>query len=75
MTIVKIETEEELREFAAEALHILVNLRHSKDFWSMHFGAPAKDTMKRWEARADKFLEDHGVTDSKNLKAIQVVRS
>jgi hypothetical protein len=47
----------ELMELAREALHILVNVRHHTKYWDEHYGALAKTAKKKWEARADDFLE------------------
>lgn len=44
-------------ELAREALHILNNLRHHTKYWDEHYGALAKDAKKKWEKRADEFLE------------------
>lgn len=72
MITVKVDSEDDLKDFAAEALHILVNLRHSKNFWNIHFGSQARDRMAYWEDQADKLLAKHGINEQHRLESIKV---
>lgn len=69
MTIT-ITSEEELKEVAAKAIHLLVNLRNAQKKWEDDFGSELKLVKKNWETKADNFiseLETKGHT-SHNLK-------
>lgn len=42
-----------------EAATILNRLRYTTKFWEEHYGFPAKEAKKRWEAQADKWILEH----------------
>lgn len=57
MIKVKINTEEELKEFAEEAIRIMVNLRYWTKRWSVEYGSMTKDKKVLWERKADELLQ------------------
>lgn len=42
---------------ASEMAHILLNLRAATKRWEVEYGSGPKDLKKKWEKRADDYLE------------------
>lgn len=57
MMTIKITSEEELKQVAAELLHVMVNLRHYSKAWHEYHGGALLATKKTWEIRADELLK------------------
>ncbi len=71
---IRVEGEDELQKFAAEAAHILVNLRHYQDRWEGESGHRAEDknARKAWEKRADEFLGKYKVSKTNKVSHIKI---
>jgi transcription antitermination factor NusG len=73
MVTVIINGEKELEDFAKEALKIIVNMRETKKFWEIHYGSPAKNSMKCWERHADEFLRKYQVEKLEVNESIKII--
>lgn len=67
-------TPEEMKQQAEELLHILHNLRFHTKYWKQHFGGQAKQRKEYWEQKADEKLNQFGLNEHNNTKAIQIIR-
>ncbi len=54
---VYVESEEELLLLCRDAIYILKNMRHWQKEWNEHYGNHLLKARKRWEEKADQFLE------------------
>jgi hypothetical protein len=73
MITVIIKDEKELEDFAKEALRILVNMRETKKYWEIHYGSPAKNSMRLWELHADGFLKKYQVEKLEVNESIKII--
>jgi hypothetical protein len=55
-----IESEEELLSVAADAIHVLTNLRHWTKEWEKEHGVELKNNKKHFEQRADELIAKLG---------------
>ncbi len=67
-------TEEQLQQEHAKLLKILHNMRFYQKYWHLHFGHEAKKNKESWEQKADAILDQHGLVEHNNTKAVQVLR-
>lgn len=68
-------TDQQLPAQLQEALHILHNLRFFTKYWNENGGGQARQYKKRWEEKADKLLNSHGLTTHENIRSITVIKS
>ena len=54
---VRIKSEEQLKDTAAEMLQVMVNLRHFTKIWQQKYGFLPKQNKENWEKRADELIE------------------
>lgn len=69
---IKVKNNSELMEMARDAIHILNNLRHHTKYWDEHYGALAKNAKRKWEERADEFLEKIQATKTNNRSQVKI---
>lgn len=67
-----IQSEDELIKVAAEALHILSNLRKFTRLWEETHGVVLKRNKKYYEEKADTFISNLQVPDHKQLHEIKI---
>lgn len=71
---IKITSEEELVDKFKKAVHILNNLRKTTKDWKEHFGSFTKNKKEMWEVKADKFLLELEVTETRTKKSIEITK-
>jgi hypothetical protein len=54
-------TDEEVKEELIELAYIMTGLRESTKKWKEHYGADNRNTMQRWEEKADAWINKHKV--------------
>lgn len=74
MSIIKIETEEELKQLFLELTHAVHNMRHAQKYWHIHFGSVNRKRKETWETKVDGILNRLGLAEHQNLKSITVVK-
>lgn len=69
---IKINSEEELIQLAANAVHILANLRRTTKEWNEHFGAPRRERKQYWEGKADELIQQLDAQHLMHHKQIKI---
>jgi hypothetical protein len=62
------EDPEVLKEEVKELAFILTGLRETTKFWQDHFGAENRNRMRRWEEKADAWIEQHKIVYEQKIK-------
>jgi len=58
---IKAETEAEVKEELKEAAALIAGLRTTTKKWQLHFGSENRKQMRRWEEKADAWINKHKV--------------
>lgn len=69
---IKIQSEDELLSIAAEAIHIVTNLRAATKKYNEHFGSHLKNRKIYWENKADELVERLQVPEHRNLNELKI---
>jgi hypothetical protein len=69
---IKINSEQELIKVAEEAIRVISNLRKFTKLWEESYGVELKERKKRWEARADKFINELQAFELKTNECIKI---
>jgi len=69
---IKVTDEQELLDLAAEAVHILTNLRHYTKLWEESYGVELKRRKKVWEERGDKLIARLQMPELKQNETIKI---
>lgn len=60
---IRITTGEGATKEYLELAQILINLRITTKYWQTYYGSVNRVEMKRWEDRADKWIEEHKIVN------------
>lgn len=60
---IKADTDEMVKEELREVAHILVSLREATKKWDKEYGYQNRALKKKWEAKADEWINKHKVFD------------
>jgi len=69
---IKVADEQSLVDLAAEAIHILTNLRHFTKLWGESYGVELKRRKKYWEERSDKLIETLKLSVIKKNETVKI---
>jgi len=69
---IKIHSEEELVQVAAELIHALANLRKFTKLWDESHGVDLKRQKKYYEAKADELIERLQVPEHRNPEQVKI---
>lgn len=56
-----------------ELVHIMHNLRFYEKYWHQNFGHEARARMECWQQKADKLLDELGLTAHNNINSVQII--
>ncbi len=71
---VEIKTEQEMISKFEQMAHTLHNLRFWTKYWERHYGYEAKRKKDYWQAKADKILDELGLTLHNNSQAVKLIK-
>jgi len=69
---VRVESEDELYEFANTMIKIMVNMRHWEKVWHEEHGSVHKERMKHWQAKADELIAKMNVPKVNGSQLYQI---